>query len=573
MNGALRMSVVLLLAGGGWWWWSGQHDDRPTAPTPPPPLAYDLGPYAGVDACRACHAKETEAWERSPHGRHATALVTPRRTVDAAIGSVWMQTFLARDERGYHRILPRCFDLREKRWRSVTTVLDEIRGPREDLPSITDADVKGRSFEIDCAGCHAVGTRVRMNGGSGHMQSSWRALAIDCEACHGPGRAHAEAWAQVDPGEPLASIGTLPTRDQTALCARCHGGPPTAGGFGPAEAPDFVGTLDHGRMVRADGSAVGQMYQHAAFARSPCAIEGGLTCTGCHEAHGPGLKPVPDIDRLCSNCHEAQAERAHHHHDPVKPGGHCIDCHMPRIYDGLLTHQRDHRIGVPLPATPYAPDACTACHTERTKVWAAAAARRWWGTPDLETVEAIEAVHRGRAGDLGGRLALERALTHPDAHLRVAAARLLGEAETALADTLPEVRLAAVETARLAKDHEVLRQLTHDGEVRVRAAAWLALDGLGTIAPPEAAEDLRRAAPHVRTDVELRRLLARLDLAAGRAAEAAEHLADAAAFRPKDATLWRALAEAHTKAGHEALAAEAWTQVERLNSRTKRPRR
>ncbi len=572
MNGILRLSVVLLLAGGGWWWAASRAPEEPAEP-PPTAVARDLGDYVGVDACRACHAREATAWDASPHGRHGLPQATPRATVDGSIGSVWMQTYLARDAKGYHRILPRCFDLREKRWRAVRAVLAEISGPAGNRHSFSDADVSGRSFEVDCAGCHASGATLRVTGTSGQMRSSWRDLAIDCEACHGPGRAHAEAWARLEDDAPLVAIGTLPARQQTALCARCHGGPPATGDFGPDQAADFVGALEHGSAVRADGSALGQIYQHASFARSPCAVEGALTCTSCHATHGPGLKPVPQVDALCTTCHEAQVGRQHHHHDPSGPGGRCIECHMPRIFEGLLAHQRDHRIGIPLPATPYAPDACTACHTDRKKSWAAAAARRWWGAPDGATLAAIEAVHRANEGGVREREVLRRAQRHRDAHFRVAATRLLGDASPAVGDAMPEVRLAAVRVARDAADEALLRQFVQDREVRVRAAAWMALNALGASIPPGAAADLRRAAHHGRLDSELRMLLARLDLEAGRAEEAAEHLADAVAYRSTDIALWRALAKAYTEAGDVEHAAEAWSSVQRLAGPDERTRR
>jgi hypothetical protein len=61
-------------------------------------------------------------------------------------------------------------------------------------------------------------------------------------------------------------------------------------------------------------------------------------------------------------------------------GGHgdavsCVDCHMPRTTYGLLGGIVSHRITTPDPAALVgrhdAPDACTQCHVDRTRSWAA----------------------------------------------------------------------------------------------------------------------------------------------------------------------------------------------------------
>ncbi len=405
------------------------------------------GPYVGVAVCRRCHEEETRAWERSPHGRQSLARAEPAGGADAAVGAQWMQAYLRRDARGYHRIVPRCFDLRTKTWRSVTVVLEDIRGPMPGAPPITEQGIARRSFDLDCSGCHASGARLRLDVEHGRLDSSWRALAIDCEACHGPGRAHSEAWARLEPGVPLVRLETLAPRARTGLCARCHGGPEAAGDYTPADASEYVGLLEESDRVRPDGSPLGQLYQYASFARSPCRLQGGLTCDGCHDPHGPGLRHGPQTDGLCVRCHEDQSGQAHSGHVPDKPGGRCLDCHMPRLREGLTSHQRDHRIGIPLPASPHVPDACTHCHAaedaSKDKAWAARAWRRQWGPPPAATVEAIEAIDRARRGDAKAAPELRRALHHSDPYYRVAAAKWLRAARRPGCDTPPQRRARA----------------------------------------------------------------------------------------------------------------------------------
>ncbi len=521
--------------------------------------------YAGVDVCKRCHARETEAWERSPHGLHATPRAEPAGGADGAIGSSWMQAYIKRDLRGYHRIQARCYDLREERWRSVVTVLQAIRGPRPGEPAITTTALADRSFEIDCAGCHASGPRLRIDPATQQMRSSWRDLAIDCEACHGPGAAHAQAWSRLDDGASLAPLNRLPARTATAVCGRCHGGPPAVGDYDPADAVHFVGLLEEGPHVRPDGTPVGQMYQYAAFLRSPCHLEGGLACTDCHAVHGPGLKPQPHADAMCVRCHETYASHAHTHHAMDGPGARCTACHMPPLFEGLLGHQRDHRIGVPLPASPYVANACTKCHADKPPRWADRAWRRWWGTPPAQTLDAIQGVRLGRDGDPQARDLLRAAKAHADPWFRVAAAYHLRDPESIADDALPEVRMAAVRVAEHVRDVEVLKRLMRDGHAAIRAAAGMALWKLGH-EDVTSTDDRRILARQERERTTVRVRLARELVAAGAWEEALAHLEAALAYRPDAPDAWRRLAEVYEALGRQAEARAARARAHALRT-------
>jgi len=267
--------------------------------------------WASAKTCAPCHKKEAEAWARSPHGLHAVAVTSPKRATDAAVGSRWMQAFIRRDESGHHRILPQCYNLRDEAWASVRSVLDDIRGTVRNSESPPLPDIGSRSFEIECSGCHTSGARLRLDPASGNMQSHWRDGAIDCEACHGPGGEHAKAWRNLDAGTPMPRLEQLNRRAATAICARCHGGPPTGPEFSPSDAQHFVGILDDRDGLFPNGTASGQIYQHAGFVRSPCEVG----CSACHDPHEPSLRPTEHTDALCSRCHQEELSRAHTHHD------------------------------------------------------------------------------------------------------------------------------------------------------------------------------------------------------------------------------------------------------------------
>ena len=451
--------------------------------------AYGAGPNGGEDeqpqpdqqftgwqACAECHQPETDAWKSSTHAKHATPVAQPEGGADGAIGSHWMQAFIRKDKNGYHRIVPTCFDLREKQWRQVAEVLIEIMGGSPKEVPAHHVQLDRRSFELDCSGCHASQAQLRIDPQTGRMDSRWVDLAINCETCHGPGRAHVLAWQGLDHWSPgLPQLEKFGPRAATAVCARCHGGPPAAHDFGPQDAAAYVGDLEDQSGLFPDGTAKGQVYQYTTFMRSPCFIEGGLTCTDCHDAHGPGLRNQEHPDAFCTRCHQGLSGRQHTFHDPEKEGGRCVACHMPKVLDGLMEHQRDHRIGIPLPASPLVPDACTSCHKDKTKQWADRAYRECWGAPSQQTLDAVNAIHLARRRDPKAEPLLRRALSHPDPFFRANAALYLRDPTGLRADPVPEVRLIAVRAAAQGSNSTWLKNALHDREPIVRAQAALGL--------------------------------------------------------------------------------------------------
>lgn len=506
--------------------------------------------YAGRAACESCHRKESQAWGSSPHGQHAIMRAEPLGGADLAVGSVWMQAYLKRDAAGYHRIVSQCWDLREERWRPVTEVLEAIAGPRGDRPAMTQSAIAGRDFDTQCAGCHTSGPTARIDLVSGRFVSGWRDAAIDCEACHGPGLAHADSWRRLDP-EPVAMVRLedLETRPATTMCARCHGGPPTVGDFGLEDAAHFVGTLRTDATQTADGTSLGQGYQYAGFVRSPCFFEGGLSCSGCHDPHGPGLRPMAHIDALCARCHEPQAGRSHHHHPLPSEGARCINCHMPQLLDGVMAHQRDHRIGSPLPHSAAVRDACTACHTDRDKAWARKEYERLWGAPPAATLAAVEAIAAAEAREGAARSELLAAQLHRDPWIRARAGELLDDPERLLADPVAEVRLHGLYLAGRRADPDALLALAaQDPEARVRGQALsLQAERAGVAVRPTPAQraDLEVFVRQVRGAAFARVLLGQDDLAQQRFEQAIEHLTYVLGLHPERSDAWRLLARAY----------------------------
>ena len=462
-------------------------DGAPPPPSSAPPHgATSDSAYAGTAACRACHVEASLAWDRSPHATTSGILAKPEGGADGAVGSRWMQAYHRADARGLHAILPNAFDLRARTWRDVHRVLDEIAGVWSGAAPSYVVPSELPIFETDCAGCHASRARHRLDVVTGRMDSRWADAAIDCEACHGPGAAHARSWETLSTPSPMLRLENLPSRAKTAVCARCHGGPPSESDATPEDWARLVTSLADRRGFFPDGRAAGQIYQQPAFVQSPCHRQGGLACTDCHEAHGPGLKGGGDLDSLCVGCHEGKASRAHTFHAPSGAGARCLECHMPRVLSGLTAHQRDHRIGVPLPAVEDTPDACTACHKDHDKAWAAAAWRERWGEPPRATLDAVRGVRLARDDDPAAIPLLTAALAHGDPFFRANAVRVLADATAGIDDPAPEVRLAALEKAARAPDAKTrLPHFLADAEPLLRAKAAVGLAMLG-VAPDDA---------------------------------------------------------------------------------------
>jgi DmsE family decaheme c-type cytochrome len=118
-----------------------------------------------------------------------------------------------------------------------------------------------------------------------------------CESCHGPGSKHAESMSAADIRNPLKIAPAAADK----VCLTCHLNQPTQ-----------VGRIS------------------SSHARNQVA------CVACHSVHknGPdGLvaRKIPDINKLCSSCHQdvwASFQRPYTHKLPQGAMS-CVDCHNP----------------------------------------------------------------------------------------------------------------------------------------------------------------------------------------------------------------------------------------------------
>jgi hypothetical protein len=497
----------------------------------------------------------------------------PARTASVArvVGSRRYQQYLTRVGDSYWR-LPVAYHLEERRWFSMNGAFlvsdDSPPAPAAAGRPLFGGEVYDRHvarWNDNCVFCHNVAPDPGRQPITGAFRTTVAELGIACEACHGPGAEHAARNA--DPvrryalhagGAPDPTV-VNPARLSPAraadLCGRCHGqritddvgpflahGDPFVAGDDLAlySAPLWRDTAlggDRGAFAARfwpEGTPRLTAYEYQGLLQSACAQRGALTCTSCHGMHdgdprgqirsrfasGAAAENASENaseDGMCTSCHGALADAReklrHSRHDPAGAGARCVACHMPRIVYGVLDIHRSHRIEIPDPACAGAhgrPDACTGCHVDRSRAWAATAMARLWGrhAADREGEGSGAPLEAVFGGDPIERAVAAEALGGSDAPADGAArARRAGALlEVMAADRYPAVRhLAWRALGRL--EPGVVPAAGYDpgadaAERRARVFALSVALGLrATAADPVAVAGLRARA--LRADVEI----------------------------------------------------------------------
>jgi predicted CXXCH cytochrome family protein len=203
-------------------------------------------------------------------------------------------------------------------------------------------------------------------------------LGISCEACHLGARGHAEGK-QTKPsflaqGDDLrTSRSDEPTQSGRVhgnvnwVCSRCHVG----------ERPAY-----------ASGVSTWNSVEFSDAARGACYAE--LTCIDCHDPHtaiGKKWSKLPaQDDAVCLTCHqqyqEQKVRQKHTHHLAGSEGDRCLNCHMPRINEGLQDAVRTHMIYSPTRSDMIEaghPNACNLCHLDKPIDWTLKQLKEWFG--------------------------------------------------------------------------------------------------------------------------------------------------------------------------------------------------
>ncbi len=379
-----------------------------------------------------------------------------------------------------------------------------------------------QNWNFICAECHSTGVRKNYAAKADTFATSWAEISVGCETCHGQGSAHV-AWAKahtgwrapagdgdqglvvrfderanrtwtINPSTGNAAPSAEPPdlRKEVETCGLCHA---RRGQIAEDWVPGrslsethVVSPLTRG-LYFADGQMEDEVYNYGSFKESKM-FSKGVTCSDCHDPHSSQLR-LPG-DGVCLQCHapDPYAVAAHSHHEGVDPPVGCPDCHMPRRTYMVVHDRHDHGFRIPRPdltATLGTPNACNACHAEKSAEWAADAIQSWRGpgrkgfqnyaaafhdawsdAADAEALLTQVAASRGapgfaRAGALSElqqflsprTLDLARAgLSDPDPMVRIGALDMLERAPSAdlwpivaplLSDPIRGVRIRAVD--------------------------------------------------------------------------------------------------------------------------------
>jgi predicted CXXCH cytochrome family protein len=364
--------------------------------------------YVGSKACENCHADEYRRWKQTPMANvvrdpaHSegnifpdlsTNTVYPFKPDDVALvyGSLWKQRYFKKVGDDYFP-LPVQWEVRNKKWSRYFV------GNAGDWWAVHyPPDNMQRPTGPTCDGCHSVGYDIHTK-----QVAEWN---VGCERCHGPGSEHIEkktSMSIVNPThmDPVAANDT---------CIQCHsqGRPrtiPIEGTYYDWPVGYAVGkrladfwTLEARKLGEqdfyyfADGTAHKNRMQGNDFSQS-LMYRRGITCFDCHDVHGTSnpaqlIKPAQE---LCLNCHGSAAANgprastleAHTHHKADSAGSQCVSCHMPAIetegVPGVNVHAHTFNIITPAMTDRYkVPNACTACHADKSTDWATEAMSGW----------------------------------------------------------------------------------------------------------------------------------------------------------------------------------------------------
>ncbi|MCA9705356.1 MAG: hypothetical protein KDK70_05885 [Myxococcales bacterium] len=408
--------------------------------------------------------------------------------VELTVGSHRYQQYVARIDRGggpkERWRLPIAWHVELRRWIHVNGA---FLTPEGAWGSEDDYLRHLSRWNDNCLFCHNTQPVPGLDD-DGTWDTEVAELGIGCEACHGPASAHVErhAWplrrvlaAWVPGGDgTVAHPERLTAGLHADVCGRCHGNRIAADlqavlregdGFVPGHPladvsrpilrdATLAGPPDQPErpfMARfwPDGTPRLSAYEYQALLASPCHQDGqGLGCGDCHTMHGPEpamqLWPGHDMATTCGRCHPAASLS-----DADAAGGHgrhgdavgCAGCHLPRVTYGLLEGMMSHRPTRPRPQDLQGrddqPDACTQCHVDRTRRWAAEALAAWSAgqTPRAGPAEEPSRIVRDlHGGDPIQRALAAHALARPEPP--VPASQRMAWLVDALEDDYPAVR-------------------------------------------------------------------------------------------------------------------------------------
>jgi predicted CXXCH cytochrome family protein len=370
--------------------------------------------YVGSAACQSCHQEIYARWKKTRMANivrdpkvYPEAIIPDLSKADPSIvnftkndialvyGSHWKQRYFRKVGDDYFPI-PAQFNIDTKKW-SKYHVPDTGGDWWAKYYPDPKGDNSARPTGPLCDGCHSVNYNIDTK-----QPTEWN---VGCEQCHGAGSAHVQNPKLFNILNP-ARQNYVQAND---TCIQCHsqGQPLTnpikgkyydwaVGYHAGLKLADFWKLEPHtlGETTFThfpDGTAHKNRMQGNDFVQSLMYTRG-VTCFSCHDPHGTDndamlRKPVNEVCMMChgpntQNGPHAISIEAHTHHPAGSPGSQCVACHMPKILPQLpggpfvSTHTFHFVTPVETDAMKI-PNACNACHKDKTTQWSSAEIATW----------------------------------------------------------------------------------------------------------------------------------------------------------------------------------------------------
>ena len=609
-----------------------------TGPTGGEAKAESEPAYIGSSACAACHQPEYSAWSKSHHswawrvpnddnvladfaaqdfihkgvatrfsrsdGRYIIATDGPhgRPTeyeVKATVGVAPLQQYLVETELGRWQALDVAWDTVQKRWYHLYPDGDDNAGDGLHWTG------PYKNWNARCAECHATAFDKGYDIKTKAYQSTQAEIGVGCEACHGPGEAHrawaeapksfeASEWRSTNQHGLTVAFTAEANEPEIQQCAGCHSRREPLAAASPRPGAPFA---DHYRLAllrdglyHPDGQILDEVYIHGSFLQSKMFAKG-VRCSNCHEPHSGDLRASGN--GVCTQCHNPEGNPKfsslrkalydapeHHFHETGTSAAACVNCHMPERLYMVVDGRRDHSFRVPRPDLSEklgTPNACTACHAEKSSAWASRAIEMRFPNGRQRTPHYGEIIAEARKGITKhvrqNLLALAGDRKTPQIARATALDLLKNSADPKLADatavylndTSPLIRMAAIATQRPAPPPvraQRIASLLKDQAKVVRIEAARALLNIPPERlPPEVAAALRKVMREYQDTLVARADFPEIQMVIGgtalvlrnwRAAEQA--FGEAVAQDPQLARAWLMIARIQASRGDRAAA-------------------
>lgn len=374
--------------------------------------------YVGSETCASCHSTEYNEWQGSHHF-HAMELPSQKSVkgdfsgvsfvndgdssyfyqldneywvnytainaktdsfkIAYTFGWIPLQQYLVKTKKGRIQTLRTTWNTESKYW------FHQYSGDSINVGEYMHWQGQSMTWNTMCADCHSTNVQKNYIPEVDSFYTTYSEITVGCEGCHGPASNHvANAQLGKNSSNTLRLTPNLSSIDQVNQCASCHmrrtvmGDSHTLGNFWNEYVPQTI----NNNFYHADGQILEEDYVWGSFVQSKMYHEG-VRCTDCHNPHTNSLKF--EGNKLCLQCHESSYNSLKHHkHEFDTESAQCINCHMTGKHYMGNDFRRDHSFRIPRPdlsVNTEIPNACNACHTNKTATWAAKTLVEWYGKP------------------------------------------------------------------------------------------------------------------------------------------------------------------------------------------------